>query len=122
MERLGQVEAERLVAVVQLDGGRAAGALAPGGQGPAPVGKPRVRGRKDSGGQPPLLGAEDRPPVPNGWEMRQPQERTPVEREVVRNEGSGQVGEEPAERGHLLLQVQGVEDLRLDHLAGFAVD
>jgi hypothetical protein len=31
------------------------------------------------------------------------------------------VGEEPAERGHLLLQVQGVEDLRLDHLAGSPV-
>ena len=81
-----------------------------------------MRGREAAGGQPPLLGAEDRPPVAHGREVRQPPEGTPVEREVVRGEGAGQVGEEPAERGHLLLQVQRVEDLRLDHLAGFPVD
>jgi hypothetical protein len=32
------------------------------------------------------------------------------------------VGKEPAQRGQLLFQVQRVEDLRLDHLAGSPVD
>ena len=122
VERLVQVQAQRLIAVVQLHGARAAGAPPPGGQDPAPLGKTRVHRREDVGGQPPLLGAEDRPPVAHGREARQLPEGTPVEREVVRGEGAGQVGEEPAQRGQLLFQVQRVEDLRLDHLAGFPVD
>jgi hypothetical protein len=87
-----------------------------------PLAEASARGREAVGGQPPLLRAEDRLPVAHGREVRQPPERAPVEREVIRSESAGQVGKEPAERWHLLLQVQGVEDLRLDHLAGFPVD
>src|SRR5260221_2646722 len=76
-----------------LDSGRAAGALAPGGEESAPVGKLRVRWREAAGGQPPLLGAEDRPPVPHRREVRPPPGRGPVQPEVSPGEGAGPVGQ-----------------------------